>query len=57
MTAAAAADEYKSNLDPDFTLADAFDPEYLDADGEPEEDDTAARQALNTRMAEWFGIV
>jgi hypothetical protein len=56
MTVAAAANECKCNFGPDFTLADASDPEYLGADGEPEEDDTAARQALNAHMAEWFGI-
>jgi hypothetical protein len=55
MTTAAAA-EYKANVGPDFTLADAYDSEYLDADGETEEDETTARQALNARLAEWYGI-
>ena len=54
MTAAAAANEIKSNIGPDFTLADAYDAEYLDE--EAEEDDTAERRALNARMAEWYGI-
>jgi hypothetical protein len=54
MTTAAAAAEYKSNIGPDFAPADAYDPEYLDA--EPVEDETVARQALNSRMAEWYGI-
>jgi hypothetical protein len=56
MTTAAAAAEYKSNIDHDFTLADAYNPEYLDADAGEDEDETAARQALNARMAEWYGI-
>ena len=54
MTAAAAAAEYRSNIGNDFSMADALDPDYLDA--ETEEDETAARQALNARMAEWYGI-
>ena len=56
MTAAAAAAEYKANLGPDFTLADAFDLDYLDTDAEAKEDDRAARQALNARMAEWYAV-
>lgn len=56
MTTAAAAAEYQSNIGPDFTFADAYDPEYLDRDAAEDEDETAARQALNARMAEWFGI-
>ena len=56
MTTAAAAAEYRSNIGPDFTLADAYDADYLDADGEAEEDEAAERQALNARMAEWYGI-
>ena len=52
-TAAAIANEYRSNLGPDFTLADAYDADYLDADGVADEDERAERQALNTRMAEW----
>jgi hypothetical protein len=55
MTTAAAAAEYKANIGSDFTLADAYDADYLDE--EPAEDDEAAeRQALNARMAEWYGI-
>jgi protein tyrosine/serine phosphatase len=53
MTPAAAAAEYRSNIGPDFSLADAYDAEYLDAEAE---DETAARQALNARMADWYGI-
>jgi hypothetical protein len=56
MTAAAAAAEYKSNLGPDFTPADAYDADYLDTDAEAEVDEAAQRQALNARMAEWYGI-
>lgn len=55
MTAAA---EYKSNVGLDFTLADAYDPEYLDA-GDVEDVDlmsTERRRALDARMAEWCGI-
>ena len=58
MTTAAAAAECRANLGPDFTLADAFDAEYLDVD-EVEDVDlmgAAERQALNARMAEWYGI-
>lgn len=53
---AAAAAEYNLNLGPDFTLADAYDLEYLDLEPAEDEDETAERQALNARMAEWFGI-
>jgi hypothetical protein len=31
----AAANEYRNNIGPDFTLADAFDAEYLDDEPEP----------------------
>lgn len=58
MTTAAATAEYKLNLGHDFTLADAYDAEYLDTD-EVEDVDlmtTSERQALNARMAEWYGI-
>jgi hypothetical protein len=37
MTTAAAAAEYRSNLGHDFTMADALDPEYLDAEPDVEE--------------------
>jgi hypothetical protein len=59
MTAAAG---YRANLGPDFTLADAFDAAYLDVEAaEVEVEDVglmgvAERQALNARMAEWYGI-
>lgn len=55
MTAAAAA-EYKSNAGLDTALLDAYDPEYLDTEAAEDEDETAVRQALNARMAEWYGI-
>lgn len=55
MTAAQIANEIKANVGHDFTLADAYDAEYLDADAEAE-DERAARQALNARMADWYGI-
>ena len=52
----AAANEIKYNLGHDFTLADAYDSDYLDSDATEDEDETAGRQALNARMAEWYGI-
>jgi hypothetical protein len=57
MTTAAAANEIKNNIGPDFSLADAFDADYLDTDAAEDVDllTTAERQALNARMAEWFG--
>lgn len=36
---AAAASEYRSNIGHDYTLADAYDAEYMDL--EPEADETA----------------
>lgn len=62
MTTAAAAAEYRANIGPHITLADAYDTAYLDgeaAEAEAEEVDmmgAAKRQALNARMAEWYGI-
>lgn len=58
MTTAATAVEYKANIAPDFTLADAYDPEYLNTDDVegPDLMSTEQRQALNARMAEWYGI-
>lgn len=57
MTTAAAAAEYKANVGHDFTLADAYDADYLDAEAAGNDEDKAAeRQALNARMAEWYGI-
>jgi hypothetical protein len=55
---AAAANEIKSNIGPDFSLADAFDADYLDTDEGEDADlmSTEQRQALNARMAEWYGI-
>jgi hypothetical protein len=62
MTAAAVAAEYKANVGHDFTLADAFDAAYLDVEAAAVEVEdvnlmgVAERQALNARMAEWYGI-
>lgn len=56
MNTAAAAAEYRANIGPDFTLADAFDAEYLDVESFEDVDESAERQALNARMAEWYGI-
>jgi hypothetical protein len=53
MTTAAAANEYRYNLGHDFTLADAYDDEFMDEAGD---EDETARQALNLRMAEWYGV-
>jgi hypothetical protein len=57
-SAAAAATEYSANVGPDFTLADAYDPEYLDTDDVEDVDlmSTEQRQALNARMADWYGV-
>lgn len=56
MITAAAAAEYRANVGPDFTLADAYDVDYLDLESVEVEDEAAERQALNARMAEWYGI-
>jgi hypothetical protein len=56
MATAAAATGYRSNIGHDFTSMDAYDPEYLNTETAEDEDETAARQALNARMAEWYGI-
>lgn len=56
MTTAATAAEYAANVGPDFTFADAVDADYLDAEEVNEEAERAARQALNARMADWYGI-
>ena len=57
MTPAAAA-EYKSNIGHDFTLADAYDADYLDTDAADVEDvdlmSVSQRQALNAKMFEYF---
>lgn len=54
---AAAAAEYKSNLGPDFQMLDALDPDYLDTEEVEDVDlmSVGKRQALNARMADWFG--
>ena len=54
MTTAAVAAEYKSNIGHDFTLADAYDAEYMDVEDATEEDETARRQALNAAMFDWY---
>ena len=56
MNTAATANEYKSNIGPDYSLA----AELADFEVGQEAEDvemmtTAQRQALNARMAEWFG--
>ena len=56
MTTAAAAAEYAANLGHDFGLPNAFDAEYLGVDPAEDREGTRARQALNARMAEWYGI-
>ncbi|MET0465635.1 MAG: hypothetical protein ABW007_20910 [Chitinophagaceae bacterium] len=62
MSTAVAAAEYKANVGSDFTLADAYDAAYLDVEAagvEVEDVDLTIvneRQALNARMAEWYGI-
>jgi hypothetical protein len=55
MTTAAAAAEYKANVGPNFTLADAYDADYLD-EAPAGDEEAAKQQALNARMAEWYGI-
>lgn len=52
----AAANEIKSNIGPDFTLADAFDGEFIDTQAVEDVDlmSVSERQALNTAMADWF---
>lgn len=60
MTAAAA--EYRADAGHDFTLADAYEAAYLDIEAagvEAEDVDlmtVTERQALNARLAEWYGI-
>lgn len=54
MNAAAIANEVASNIGQDYCLADFEDADYLDTE-EAEGNETAARQALNLRMAEWWG--
>lgn len=62
MTTAAAAAEYKANVGHDSIFADAFDAAYLGVEAaaaEAEDVDlmgVAERQALNARMAEWYGF-
>jgi hypothetical protein len=58
MNTAAAANEIKSNIGHDFTLADAYDTEYLDTDDIEDVNlmSTEQRQALNARLADWYGI-
>lgn len=60
MTPSTAAAECKSNIGHDFTLAGAYDFEYMGEEAAEVEDvdlmSTEQRQALNLRMAEYFGI-
>jgi hypothetical protein len=62
MSTATAAAAYRANVGHDFTLADAYDTAYLDVEAaavEVEEVDLMGapqQQALNARMAEWYGI-
>lgn len=54
-----AAAEYRSNIGHDFTLADAFDAEYMDTDETPERTEETAPlvspSVLNYRRAERVG--
>ena len=53
MRTAAAA--YRPNNAPDFTLADDYDPQYLDVpESEEPEIAEAERQRLNAEMFSWF---
>lgn len=52
MSAAAIANETKSNIGPDYSLA--F--ELADAEEAEEVDETAERQRVNLAMAEWWGV-
>ena len=57
MKTAADANEYRHSLGPDFTTEDAYGPGYVDPE-EVEDVDLMSveqRQALNAKMAEWFG--
>lgn len=56
MTPATAANEIKSNIGPDFTLADAYDAEYVEQAEDVDLMTTEQRQALNAAMAEFYGI-
>jgi hypothetical protein len=61
MQTAAAANEIKSNIGPDYSLADAYDAEYLDTDAAEVEDvdlmSVEQRQALNAKMAAVLGLL
>jgi hypothetical protein len=54
MTSAAAAAEYQGNIGHDYDLA--FELAEWEAEQEAEADEAAERQALNARVAEWYGI-
>lgn len=56
MTTAEIANETQHNIGHDFTLLDAFDSEFVDAEAVEDVDlmTKAERQALNARMAEYF---
>jgi len=58
MTTAAAPNEYRRSIGHDFTPADTQDAEYIGAEAAEDVDpmSTEQRQALNARMADWYGI-
>ena len=51
---AARANELNRNIR-DYSLPDASDPEYLETAEDMDMMTTEQRQALNLRMAEWWG--
>jgi hypothetical protein len=67
MTPATAANEYRSNLGPAFSMFDAFEADYLDTDAiegaavgaykpvDVESMGQEERRTLNARMAECWG--
>jgi|GEM_PF-5342716 len=59
MTTAEAANEYSYNTGAsnDYSISEFYGDEYTGVVGPEEEDETAARQALNAKMAEWFGLI
>lgn len=56
MTNAAAANEYRSNIGSDYCLAAELSDWQEEEAAEQEADETAERQRVNARMAEWWGI-
>lgn len=49
------AEEVRRNIGYDTTLVDALDPEYLEEVEDVDLMTREQRQALNARMAEWYG--